>query len=135
MSRSSKPSAKDIRQFMSVTGAKRNVAVSMLEACGGNLELAISMHIENGSDDVTEQPVGAAVASSHSTGRRANGTENGFVTPTVPVDEDGYVNNVICGGRLKSLFFCHKCLCELVNSMLVLWIVCRIFVVPLVMCS
>ena len=37
-----------IDQFMSVTGASREVANSMLEACNGDVQLAISIHLESG---------------------------------------------------------------------------------------
>ena len=35
-----------IKQFVSVTGAREETASSLLEACGGNLDLAVSMHME-----------------------------------------------------------------------------------------
>ena len=35
-----------IKQFVSVTGASVGTASSLLEACGGNLDLAVSMHME-----------------------------------------------------------------------------------------
>lgn len=35
-----------IKQFVSVTGASVETASSLLEACGGNLDLAVSMHME-----------------------------------------------------------------------------------------
>lgn len=37
----------EIDQFMSVTGASREVANRMLEACSGDVELAISIHLES----------------------------------------------------------------------------------------
>ena len=40
--------AEKLEQFVSVTGAPREVARGLLEACGGNLDLAINMHLESG---------------------------------------------------------------------------------------
>ncbi len=37
-----------VDQFRAVTGAPIDVAKSILEACGGNLELAVNMHMEGG---------------------------------------------------------------------------------------
>ena len=37
-----------ISQFVAVTGASSEVAKRLLEACGGNLDLAINMHLESG---------------------------------------------------------------------------------------
>lgn len=37
-----------IDQFLAITGADRNVAVGMLEACNGNIELAVEMHLDSG---------------------------------------------------------------------------------------
>lgn len=37
-----------VSQFIAVTGASIEVAVRLVEACGGNLDLAISMHLESG---------------------------------------------------------------------------------------
>lgn len=37
-----------IQQFLAVTGSSEQVARSLLEACGGNLDLAVSMHLEGG---------------------------------------------------------------------------------------
>ena len=37
-----------IGQFVSITGASAEVARNMLEACGGNLDLAINMQLESG---------------------------------------------------------------------------------------
>ena len=35
-----------VEQFVSVTGAEVEEARSLLEACGGNLDLAVNMHME-----------------------------------------------------------------------------------------
>ena len=37
-----------IEQFIAITGADRNVAVGMLEACNENIELAVEMHLDSG---------------------------------------------------------------------------------------
>ncbi|GFS21056.1 UBX domain-containing protein 7-like [Elysia marginata] len=37
-----------IEQFIAVTGADRSVAVNLLEACAGNLDLAVGMHMDSG---------------------------------------------------------------------------------------
>ena len=36
-----------VSQFVAITGATRDVAKRLLEACGGNLDLAINMHLES----------------------------------------------------------------------------------------
>ncbi len=35
-----------IEEFIAITGAKRKVAESLLNACNGSLELAVNMHME-----------------------------------------------------------------------------------------
>ncbi|XP_062575981.1 UBX domain-containing protein 7-like [Saccostrea cucullata] len=37
-----------IEQFCSITGADQEVGRNLLEACNGNLELAIDMHMDSG---------------------------------------------------------------------------------------
>lgn len=39
-----------IKQFVSVTGASVEIASSLLEACGGNLDLAVNMHVEGAGE-------------------------------------------------------------------------------------
>ena len=39
--------SEDLEQLMSITGADRNLAENLLEACGGNLEMAVNMHMED----------------------------------------------------------------------------------------
>ena len=39
--------SEDLEQLISITGAERNVAENLLEACGGNLEMAVNMHMED----------------------------------------------------------------------------------------
>ena len=48
--------AAKLEQFVSVTGASREVARSLLEACGGNLDLAINMHLEGGGGAASGGP-------------------------------------------------------------------------------
>lgn len=38
----------NVSQFVAITGATSDVAKRLLEACGGNLDLAINMHLESG---------------------------------------------------------------------------------------
>ncbi|XP_069142543.1 UBX domain-containing protein 7-like [Argopecten irradians] len=44
----SKWTAAEVEQFCSITGADENVAEQMLEACNGNIQLAIEMHMDGG---------------------------------------------------------------------------------------
>lgn len=44
---------KSIDQFVAVTGASVDDARNLLEACGGNLDLAINMHMEREGGGVT----------------------------------------------------------------------------------
>ena len=41
-----------VSQFVAITGASREVAMRLLEACGNNLDLAINMHLESGGSPV-----------------------------------------------------------------------------------
>ena len=50
-----------IEQFVNVTGASEEIARSMLEACNGNLEMAIEMHLD--SSEVPESGVSGASSS------------------------------------------------------------------------
>ena len=38
----------EIEQFIAITGADRQDAERILEACNGNIELAIEMHLDSG---------------------------------------------------------------------------------------
>lgn len=38
----------NVSQFIAITGASSEVAVKLMEMCGGNLDLAINMHLESG---------------------------------------------------------------------------------------
>ena len=44
---------KSVDQFVAVTGASVEDARNLLEACGGNLDLAVNMHMERGGGGVT----------------------------------------------------------------------------------
>lgn len=37
-----------MQQFISITGAPVEIATSLLEACNGDVNLAVSMHLDNG---------------------------------------------------------------------------------------
>ncbi|KAL3201429.1 hypothetical protein MRX96_012476 [Rhipicephalus microplus] len=67
-----------IENFCAVTGADENVAKQMLEACNGNLEMAINMHVDT---DWT-QP-----SNSH-TGEAALASSSDMPPPTVTAAED-----------------------------------------------
>ena len=54
-----------IDQFVSVTGTSKKIAKSMLEACNGNLEMAIEMHLDSDSS-VRAGPSTADVGSASS---------------------------------------------------------------------
>ena len=51
-----------IEQFMAVTGASVAEARSLLEACGGNLDLAVNMLMEGGGGGATPGPSGFTTA-------------------------------------------------------------------------
>ena len=61
-----------IQQFIAVTGSTSQVARNMLEACDGNLDMAINMHLECGGGE-TSASVGGATA-------RTSGVEQGVST-------------------------------------------------------
>ena len=50
----------DLEQLVSITGVDRNVAENLLEACGGNLEMAVNMHMEDTGGGGPPLPSGAA---------------------------------------------------------------------------
>lgn len=41
--------AEKVRQFASVTGSSEDIAKKYLEACAGDIDMAIGMHLENGA--------------------------------------------------------------------------------------
>ena len=59
MAARTKISASLVSQFVNVTGASKDIARSLLEACNGNLEMAIEMHL-----DACEAPESMANSSS-----------------------------------------------------------------------
>lgn len=65
----------NVSQFMAVTGASSDVAVRLLEACSGNLDLAINMHLESGESPV---PTSAGASTSTSSGTE---TTNDVLSP------------------------------------------------------
>eukprot|EP00088_Acartia_fossae_P041974 TRINITY_DN4393_c0_g1_i4.p1 TRINITY_DN4393_c0_g1~~TRINITY_DN4393_c0_g1_i4.p1 ORF type:complete len:532 (+),score=166.90 TRINITY_DN4393_c0_g1_i4:54-1649(+) len=74
-----------VDQFVAITGSDKNLASSLLEACNGNLEMAINMHMENecsGGSGQATPPVGAAASgasgSSGAAARGATSESNGF---------------------------------------------------------
>lgn len=62
-----------VSQFVNVTGASKDIARSLLEACNGNLEMAIEMHL-----DSCEAPESMANSSTAGLSRTAgsNSTSN-----------------------------------------------------------
>ena len=46
----------NLSQFISITGASSEEAVRLLEVCGGNLDLAINMHLESGGSPAPPGP-------------------------------------------------------------------------------
>lgn len=62
-----------VAQFVSVTGASAEVAHRLLEACGGNLDLAINMHLEGsvaaGAESAGATAVGESGPSTSSVGK------------------------------------------------------------------
>ena len=62
-------------QFVSVTGCSEDVARSYLDACAGNLDMAVGMHMENrGQSPVTENSAARPDAA---------GTDNGGTEPVL----------------------------------------------------
>ncbi len=66
-------------QFRAVTGAPSDVARSILEACGGNLELAVNMHMEGGGP--SSSPV-ATPGPSREPDRDLGPTSDELLSPT-----------------------------------------------------
>lgn len=50
MAARSKIPASLVDQFVSVTGSTKAIAKSLLEACNGNLEMAVEMHLDSCED-------------------------------------------------------------------------------------
>ena len=70
----------EIQQFMAITGSDREVAERMLEACNGNIELAIEMHLD--TTDIEQSPVQGI--SNFNSSAAANNRPN--IRPAVPPD-------------------------------------------------
>lgn len=54
MATKTKVSASLVDQFVNVTGASKAIAKSLLEACNGNLEMAVEMHLDSCEDPQTQ---------------------------------------------------------------------------------
>lgn len=65
MAARTKISASLVDQFVSVTGATKAIAKSLLEACNGNLEMAVEMHLDSCEDPQSQ------ASSSHSSTHRS----------------------------------------------------------------
>ena len=52
-----------INQFVAVTGASVEDARVLLEACCGNLDLAVNMHLEGGGGGATGNPGSSSAVS------------------------------------------------------------------------
>ncbi|XP_065175328.1 UBX domain-containing protein 7-like [Sycon ciliatum] len=89
-----KPSTKDIKQFIAVTGVKRDAAVLMLEACNGNVELAIQLQLDSGGNDPsasngTASRSAQSASSSSSSSGRSHAQATASTQPAADLDEDG----------------------------------------------
>lgn len=56
MATKTKTSANLVDQFVSVTGATKAIAKSLLEACNGNLEMAVEMHLDSCENPQSHEP-------------------------------------------------------------------------------
>ena len=68
-----------VEQFVAITGATHDVARSLLEACGGNLELAVNMHMEGGGSGISP---GAGVGPGRSSGEPSTASTDEILSPT-----------------------------------------------------
>ncbi len=50
-----------IQQFVSVTGSSEDIAKKYLEACAGDLDMAIGMHLENEASSSAMDPSSGSV--------------------------------------------------------------------------
>ncbi|KAH9494546.1 UBX domain-containing protein 7 [Bulinus truncatus] len=73
MATSSRPStnADLVDRFIAVTGATRNVAINLLEACAGNLDMAVGMHMDNDNTGSSAPETDSDVFSNESDNVRA----------------------------------------------------------------
>ena len=73
MATKTKISSSLVDQFVSVTGATKAIAKSLLEACNGNLEMAVEMHLDSCEDPQTQ----ATSSNSSAHGSSAPGCASG----------------------------------------------------------
>lgn len=59
MATKTKTSANLVDQFVSVTGATKAIAKSLLEACNGNLEMAVEMHLDSCENPQSHEATGS----------------------------------------------------------------------------
>ena len=76
MAARTKISASLVSQFVNVTGASKDIARSLLEACNGNLEMAIEMHLDSyeAPESMATSSNSSAAGPSHTAG--SNSTSN-----------------------------------------------------------
>lgn len=92
MAARTKISASLVSQFVNVTGASKDIARSLLEACNGNLEMAIEMHL-----DSCEAPASEAT-SSYSNSATGSGLTAGSTSNSnqYVVDFNVYIRYYYC---------------------------------------
>ncbi|CAH3029632.1 unnamed protein product [Porites evermanni] len=85
MAARSKIPASLVDQFVSVTGATKAIAKSLLEACNGNLEMAVEMHLDS-CEDPQSQATSSNCSAHESTaaGFPSRGTDDGDVRAPIP---------------------------------------------------
>lgn len=74
MAARTKISASLVSQFVNVTGASKDIARSLLEACNGNLEMAVEMHLD--SCEAPESMANSSIARPSRTAAGSNSTSN-----------------------------------------------------------
>ena len=81
-----------VQQFVAVTGSTPQVARNMLEACAGNLDMAINMHLEcgGGGGGGAGDSVGGASGPSSAMGGNASGAGPSSAPATEAVDSRTY---------------------------------------------
>lgn len=74
-----------IEQFCAITGASNDVAIRMLEACNGNLEVAINMHVDAEESQAKEvAPQLAPSVSTETVSDKAENTSSDGVRAPIP---------------------------------------------------
>ncbi|KAL9965725.1 hypothetical protein ACROYT_G029567 [Oculina patagonica] len=78
MAARTKISASLVSQFVNVTGASKDIAKSLLEACNGNLEMAIEMHLDSceGPESGAASSNSNSIAGSIAAGSASNSNQN-----------------------------------------------------------